>query len=63
MTDFNPDPLDQLVWGAKAIAAIINRNERQTYHLLERNLLDATKIGGVWSSSPRRLLFGGRTDA
>ena len=56
MTDYHPD-LDRLVWGAKDIAAVINRSTRQAYHLLERNLLDADKVGGVWCSSPRRLLF------
>jgi hypothetical protein len=57
MTDYNPD-LDGLVWGAAAIAKIVNRNVRQTFHLLEQGHLDADKVGGLWSSSPRRLLFG-----
>lgn len=55
--DYNPE-LDRLVWGAKNIAPIINRSERQTFYLLENHHLDAEKKGGVWCSSPRRLLFG-----
>ena len=63
MTDYNPEyhpDLDRLVWGAKQIAPIINRNERQTFYLLEQRHLDADKVGGIWVSSPRRLLFGKR---
>ena len=59
LTEYHPE-LDRLVWGARDIAAIINRNERQTFFLLEQGLIDGTKIGGRWVSSPRRLLFGGR---
>ena len=57
MTDYNPD-IDRLVWGAKQIAAVINRNERQTFYLLENGFLNAEKKGGIWCSSVRRLLFG-----
>jgi hypothetical protein len=59
MTDYHPD-LDRTVWGAKAIAAVINRNKRQTFYLLEQGHLVADKVGGTWCSSVRRLLFGGR---
>jgi hypothetical protein len=52
------DPkLDAFIWGAKAIAKAIKRSERSTYHLLERRLIDADKIGGTWRSSLRRLLL------
>jgi hypothetical protein len=47
--------LDTPVWGAKNIAKIINRNERQTFHLLEAGRIDATKIGSQWQSTPRRI--------
>jgi hypothetical protein len=54
------DPkIDGPIWGAKNIAAVINRNERQTYHLLERGYLDADKKGAAWTSSIRRLLLSG----
>ena len=58
--EFNLD-LDRLVWGARGIAEIIGRNERQAFHLLESGYLDADKVGSSWVSSPRRLLFGKRT--
>lgn len=50
------DP-DAIVWGAKAIGAVIGRNERQAYHLLENGALrGARKIGGVWSAKRSSLL-------
>jgi hypothetical protein len=49
------DP-DAPVWGAAAIGAIINRNERETYYLLERKALrGAKKLGGMWSALPSML--------
>ena len=51
------DP-DVPVWGAAAIGQVLGRNERQAYHLLERGLIDATKVGSLWVSTPRRLLRG-----
>jgi hypothetical protein len=48
------DP-DRPLWGAAAIGAEINRSERQAHYLLERGLLDASKIGKFWVSTPRRL--------
>jgi hypothetical protein len=57
--DYNPE-LDRPIWGAEAIAAVINRSRRQTFHLLENGFIDADKVGGLWCSSIRRLLFGGR---
>ena len=50
------DGMDHPVWGARAMAPIVNRNERQTFHMLEAGLLDATKVGKRWTSTPRRLL-------
>jgi len=49
------DGLDEVLWGAAAIGAAINRTERQAHYLLERGLLDATKTGKIWTSTPRRL--------
>jgi hypothetical protein len=48
--------LDLPVWGAEPIGQIIGRDERQTFHLLENALIDATKVGRQWVSTPRRLL-------
>lgn len=61
MTDLKPvealvDDLDRPIWGAEAIGRVINRPERVTFHLLNRRLLDADKVGNRWTSTPRRLL-------
>ena len=46
-----------LLWGAEAIGRVINRTPRQTFHLLENNLLPfAKKVGGKWACSRRALL-------
>lgn len=45
-------PLD-VVWGAPAIAAAINRPVRATYHMLESGTLPgAKKIAGRWCFAP-----------
>jgi hypothetical protein len=42
-----------VVWGAKEIAATINRPVRATYHLLEKDCVPgARKIGGRWCLAP-----------
>lgn len=51
----NDAELDRPIWGAKAIGENINRTERQTFYLLESGLLDATKVGSTWQSTPRKL--------
>ena len=50
------DMLDQPVWGCESIAEIIRRTPRQTFHLLKRGHLDASRVGGRWVSTRRRLL-------
>jgi hypothetical protein len=52
------DPADRPVWGASQIASIIRRTERAAFHLLEGGHLDAKKVAGRWTSTPRRLLAG-----
>jgi hypothetical protein len=56
MTEYDPQ-LDAPVWGARQIAAVINRPLRSTFYLLERGMLDADKVGATWRSSIRRLLL------
>jgi hypothetical protein len=58
LTDFKEifDPLDRPVWGAEAIGRVIDRSEGEAFYLLGKGLLDATKKGGRWISTPRRLL-------
>ncbi|MFC5384389.1 DNA-binding protein [Aquamicrobium segne] len=47
---------NDIVWGAAAIAKVINRTPRQTYGLLETGALPAKKIGGQWAASKQKLL-------
>jgi hypothetical protein len=50
------DERPEIAWGCAAIAKIIHRSERQTYHLLEQGALPAKKIGGVWVGGRDRLI-------
>jgi hypothetical protein len=45
-----------LVWGIAAIARVLGRTPRQTFHLLKHKRIDADKSGHVWVSTRRRLL-------
>lgn len=45
-----------LVWGARQIAEVIGRTERQTHHLLETGALPARKVGGRWVANVSRLI-------
>lgn len=44
-----------LAWGVGEIAAVVERDERATYHLLARGQLPARKVGGRWVASRARL--------
>lgn len=55
------DP-DTPVWGAETFALVLGLvtakgkpRTRTVYHLLESGRLPATKVGKVWTSTPRRL--------
>lgn len=57
------DPLDRPVHGALAIADVLNFRDakgnlkrKTAYYYLEAGLLDADKLGAIWTSTPRRLL-------
>jgi hypothetical protein len=57
-----PTDLDKPVWGAVEISKIINRNPRQTHHLLTSGLIkSARRIGGRWvaNAAALRREFGG----
>lgn len=54
MTDTQTSVSD-LVWGAKAIGAVINKSTRATFHLLELGQLPAKKVGSQWVASAHRL--------
>jgi hypothetical protein len=66
MTDADDDTIkdnDELVWGADAISRIINRTERQTFHLLKTGAIKSVKkVGGRYAGYPSALRreFGGR---
>jgi hypothetical protein len=56
------DPADVPVWGARAIALAVGLVDsrgrprtRACYHLLEKKLLPADKVGRTFVSTPRRL--------
>jgi hypothetical protein len=54
--------LDKPLWGAAAIGHEINKNARQTYHLLSRGLIkSARRVGHQWTATPSALRreFGG----
>jgi hypothetical protein len=49
------DKPSDIVWGAGAIAKVLNLTERQAFHLLESGKLPAKKTGR-WSASRAKLL-------
>jgi len=52
--------LDRPIWGAKAIAPEIGKNEQQTFRLLEAGLIPATKIKAVGDdTAPASPVFRG----
>jgi hypothetical protein len=50
------EPALNLVWGAEAIAAVIGRTPRQTFHLLDGGQLPARKVGGRWVAERGKLV-------
>jgi hypothetical protein len=44
-----------LLWGATAIAAMIGKTRRATFHLLENGQIPARKIGNQWVASKQKL--------
>ncbi|NDW07459.1 DNA-binding protein [Jiella pacifica] len=48
--------LDVPVWGTKEISRIINRTERQTFHMLATGALPARKVGERWVTTKRKLM-------
>ncbi|TBG20636.1 DNA-binding protein [Rhizobium johnstonii] len=47
---------EDLVWGISAIARVIGRTDRQTYHMLDTGALPAKRVGGRWVASRKKLL-------
>lgn len=46
----------ELVWEVEAIAKVIGRSQRQTFHLLATGKLPAKKVGGRWVAERGKLL-------
>ncbi|MDX0487664.1 DNA-binding protein [Sinorhizobium medicae] len=51
-----PDDTLDLVWGGEAIAKVIGRTPRITFHLLEKGELPAKKVGNRWVADRGKLL-------
>jgi hypothetical protein len=56
MTTVNETTAPDLVWGCSAIAEVIGRTERATFHLLKNQLLPAKRVGGRWCASRKKLI-------
>lgn len=50
----NDNALD-LIWGIKAIAAIIGRSERQTFYMASEGKIPVKQVGGRWVASRQKL--------
>jgi hypothetical protein len=46
----------ELVWGGEAIAQLIGRTRRQTFHMLDNGELPAKKVGGRWVAERGQLI-------
>lgn len=46
----------ELIWGASAIARVIGRTDRQTFHMLQNGQLPAKKIGDRWVAERGQLI-------
>lgn len=51
----NKDKLD-LIWGAEAIADVIGRTPRVTFHLLATGAIPAKKVGDRWVAERSKLI-------
>ena len=56
MTTIEETMAPDLIWGCSAIAEVIGRTERATFHLLKNQILPAKRVGGRWCASRRKLL-------
>ena len=50
------DPLDVPLRRVRPIAQFIKEGEQITLRLLRKGLIDASKDGKVWTTTPRRIL-------
>ncbi|MBY5481929.1 DNA-binding protein [Rhizobium leguminosarum] len=45
-----------LIWGVEAIADLIGRTPRQTFHILKTGQLPGKKVGGRWVAERSKLI-------
>ncbi len=50
-----PTPELDLIWGVEAIAKVIGRTTRQTFHMLKTGTLPGKKVGERWVVQRSRL--------
>lgn len=52
------NPLEELdlLWGVSAIARVINRTDRQTFHMCQTGELPVRKVGGRWVIERQKLV-------
>jgi hypothetical protein len=50
------DTVLDLIWGADAIAKLIGRSQRATFHMLDSGELPAKKVGGRWVAERSKLI-------
>jgi hypothetical protein len=50
------DQNTDLLWGAEAIGKAIGRGPRAVFHLLEKGVLPAKRVGKRWVASREKLL-------
>jgi hypothetical protein len=50
-----PEPDLDLIWGADAIARVLNLNTKQAFYALESGKLPARKVGKRWVAERGRL--------
>lgn len=48
--------VNDILWGASAIARVIGRSDRQTFDMLEKGNIPAKKVGGRWVASREKLI-------
>ena len=55
MSEKQPQPSGDLLWGAEAIAGHIGRSVRQTYYLIENDMIPVKRLGP-------KMIVGRRTE-
>lgn len=51
-----PTESSPFIWGARDIAKAIGKTERATFHMLERGVIPARRVGARWVADRAALL-------